>query len=210
MPVRVVVGRFDPVVESGIRALLGVEADVRVVSHGLEGRCLRRAVSRSRPGVVILNDREPIEEATAIRALDAGVGVVVLARAPSQSYGRRLLASGISCVSLKVTASDLVDVVRRATGDVRVFVSAAGTRHERRYPSIEDLTDREAQVAKLVGAGRSDADIAAELGVGVRTVHSHVASILRKLQVDSRRALIGHPASEQDRSGRRYDTTRQL
>jgi DNA-binding NarL/FixJ family response regulator len=105
-----------------------------------------------------------------------------------------LLADGATCVAWSVPAEDIRASVHLAADGARVFASANGERVERRYPSeARLLTDRETEVLEHLSRGETNAGIALALEIGIETVRTYVATVLRKLNVQSRRELVGMP-----------------
>jgi DNA-binding NarL/FixJ family response regulator len=129
-----------------------------------------------------------------LRSLQPSTGVVVLAHSPSPEYGLRVLTSGATCIARSAPITEILAAVHLTAQGTRVFVSLDGHRVERRYPSNASLlTPREIEVLRHVSANRSNPEIAGELHISIETVSTHVASIRRKLNVKSKRDLIGMP-----------------
>jgi DNA-binding NarL/FixJ family response regulator len=106
-------------------------------------------------------------------------------------YGLRVLAAGATCVARNASRAELLAAVYLVARGERMFMSADGERVQRRYPSgAPILTRRESDVFRCLSEGKSHAETACDLGIGVRTVHTYAARVYRKLNVRSKRELI--------------------
>jgi DNA-binding NarL/FixJ family response regulator len=191
--VTVVIGRFDPVVRRGLVDILREDRCLRVLVSDLEGQAFECAVAQQGPQVVIL-DEVAWSALSYWRSLQPATGVVVLARAPTRTYGMHLLATGATCLARTASCADILDAVHLTARGGRVFASADGHRIERRYPvKTHSLTPREEEVLEHLSRDSSYAQIALSLRISVHTVHTHVANVLRKLEVRSKRDLVGLP-----------------
>jgi DNA-binding NarL/FixJ family response regulator len=92
--------------------------------------------------------------------------------------------------------------VHLAAEGARTFASANGERVERRFPSeARLLTARETDVLEHLSRGETNAEIALALEIGIETVRTYVAIVLRKLDVQSRRELVGMPIPSRPEQG---------
>jgi DNA-binding NarL/FixJ family response regulator len=201
-PIRVLIVDDHAVVRRGLQAFFETEPDLEVAgvaAGGVEALAQLAGLEAagSAPDVVLMDLRmEPldgIETTRRIRARHAEVEVVALT-----SYGERArvhaaLEAGASGYLLKDADADEVAAAVRAAhrGELQLdpavarrLMSSLGA-SARREPA-PDLTARELDVLRLLGQGRANKEIAAELGVGERTARTHVSSILAKLGLNSR------------------------
>jgi DNA-binding NarL/FixJ family response regulator len=190
------------VARRGLLAFLEGEDDLEVVG-AVEGgaqalELLERLNSEGRlPAVVVMDlQMSPIDgiEATrAIRARHPGVEVVALTSFAEEERVHAALEAGASGYLLKdADADELVAAIRTAhRGELQLDPAIArrlmgslqaGRRTDRRA----QLTSRELEVLRLVGEGRSNKEIAAELLISERTARTHVSNILGKLGLSSR------------------------
>lgn len=217
--IRVLLADDDPLVRMGLRLMFGSVDDIAIVAEAADGE---QAVALGRehaPDVVLLDIRMPVMDGLAatqaLRALPAPPAIVILTTFNPDEYVVRALRAGAAGFLLKDTPpADIMAAVRRVAagepvlspavtqqliarvadpageGDAR---TASRTRARAR---LERLAAREYDVALAVGRGRTNAEIAAELYMGVPTVKAHVSSILAKLDVTNRVqvALIIHDA----------------
>jgi DNA-binding NarL/FixJ family response regulator len=194
--VRVLIVDDDALVRAGLRAVLGSEPDLAVVGEAGDGAEVLPLAVRLRPDVVLMDVRMPAVDGIRatellLQRLDRPPRVLVLTTFENDDYVYEALRAGASGFLLKRARPDeLVQAVRvLARGESLVFPDAIRGLVERRAPGaagaparkLTGLTDREREVLRLVAAGRSNAEIAADLVLGVETVKTHVANVLAKL-----------------------------
>lgn len=192
--VTVVVGRFPPVVGRGLVDVLREDHRIRIVDSDLEASKLERAVAQRSPRVAILDEAGERSTGAQLRSSSPATEILVFACDPTPAYGKLLLAGGATCVAWSVSAADICASVHLAAEGGRSFAPANGQRVEQRQPTgAHILTGRETEVLECLSRGASNAEIALALEIGVETVRTYVASILRKLDVQSRQKLVGVP-----------------
>jgi DNA-binding NarL/FixJ family response regulator len=211
-PVRVLIVDDDALVRAGLTMMLDGARGIAVVGEAGDGADVPTAVAAHAPDVVLMDLRMPgVDGVTATRRLRARPRppeVVVLTTFDTDDNVLRALRAGASGFLLKDTApADIVDAVRRvAAGDPILSpaitrrlmdrVAAEAGAYERARAALAALSPREREVVLAIGRGRSNAEIAAELFMGVATVKAHVTHILAKLALDNRTqiALLAHDA----------------
>nr|WP_189108757.1 response regulator transcription factor [Streptomyces camponoticapitis] len=197
---RVVLADDERMVRTALRVILEAEPDMSVVGEAATGTEAVSVVRAVRPDVVLMDVRMP--EIDGIRATerilgDGGPGprVVVVTTFENDSYVYDALRVGASGFLLKrAAAEDLVQAVRLvARSDSLLFPAAVrglAARYARGQPAAPPwarrLTEREADVLRLMATGLTNAEIAGRLGVGPATVKSHVAGVLAKTGVRDR------------------------
>jgi DNA-binding NarL/FixJ family response regulator len=191
-PVTVALARFEDVVAYGLRAMIAEDPALELVADDIPHGQLTRAFSAHEPQVAIVNFgslRSPIE----VRDLHGGhpaTRLVVLANHPSPSECNQMLAFGATaCLSKETQARDILNAIHLASRGLHVLPKTAREFGLTEPPGPELLTPREADVLELLQQGRSNAQIAMELSVGVETVRTHARNIYRKLGVKTRREL---------------------
>jgi DNA-binding NarL/FixJ family response regulator len=198
-PIRVLIADDEPLVRSGLRAVIDSEPDIRVAGEVADGADVPSAVGRLRPDVVLMDVRMPgIDGIEATRRLLRASGpqpkVLVVTTFENDEFVYEALRVGASGFLLKrAPTQEIINAIRTTmVGDVLVFPQAIralaeryGARSEGHVAGIE-LTDREQQVLRLMAAGRSNAEIASTLYVGVETVKTHVGNLLAKLDARDR------------------------
>jgi DNA-binding NarL/FixJ family response regulator len=191
-------------VRTGFRMILDAEADMEVVGEAADGAEAVAEARRLEPDVVLMDVRMPeLDGIEATRRLLSGDGlsskVVMLTTFDMDEYVYEALRAGASGFLLKdVPPEQLVAGIRAvASGDallapsvtrrvIEEFVRHPPESVRRRPPELAELTEREAEVLKLIARGLSNAEIAKELYVGETTVKTHVARILMKLRLRDR------------------------
>ena len=202
--VQIIVADDQQVVRAGFAALLGTEPDFTVVGTACDGTEAVRLCRELRPDVVLMDVRMPgMDGIEATRKLanlaHDGPRILILTTFDLDEYVYDALRAGASGFLLKdVTAERLFDAVRVvAAGDAllapaitrRLISEFARLQPQPAIPSRETLaalTPRERQVLRLVAAGLSNQEIAAQLVVTEETVKTHVSRILNKLGLRDR------------------------
>ena len=194
--ITVALGRFDALVERGLRQILGEDRRLRIIGSDLDDAELEHTIAQRSPRVIILDERSALKP-TALERLAAArptTSIVVLAYRPTVAYATRLMALGASCLAKDVSAADILSTVHIAADGRCVFADVDGHLVERSYPSTAvSLTPREIEVMEYLARGQSHREIAHALQLGVETVRTHSAHIRAKLGVRSKRELIGLP-----------------
>lgn len=200
--IRVLVVDDHAVVRRGLWAFLDSEPDFEVVGDADGGAQALELLARldaegRRPDVVVLDLQmapvDGIETTRRIRARYDDIEVVALTSFGEEERVYAALEAGASGYLLKDSDADEVAAAVRAArrGELqldpalarRLTLSLGAAR--RRKPEAE-LTTREVEVLRLLGAGKANKEIAAELSISERTARTHVSSILRKLGLTSR------------------------
>jgi DNA-binding NarL/FixJ family response regulator len=183
----------DELIRIGLRAVIDRQPDLKVVGEAADGAEVVPLVARLRPDVVLMDVRMPaIDGIQATKHLLATAvdppRVLVITTFENDEYVYAALRAGASGFLLKrARPVEIVDAVRVVARSDSLLFPAAIRRLAALYarsdddPLIAALTDREADVLRLVAAGKSNAEIAAALVVTVETVKSHVGNILGKL-----------------------------
>ena len=198
--IRVLVVDDHEVVRRGLQAFLDGEPDLEVVGDAGGGEEALELVAQldsdgRRPDVVLMDlqmaPMDGIETTRRVRELYPGVEVVALTSFGEKERVRAALDSGASGYLLKDSQPAEVAAAVRSAHRGEIQLDPAVTR-----PLISDLssgngvtsllTSRELEVLRLVGAGKANKEIAAELVISERTARTHVSNVLRKIGVSSR------------------------
>jgi DNA-binding NarL/FixJ family response regulator len=201
--IRVLIADDHAVLREGLKALLSLADDIEVVGEAADGEQAVEQVRTLRPDLVLMDVAMPglggLEATLAIRRENADVKILVLTQYEDAEYVRRFLQAGVSGYLLKKSAgADLAGHIRAAARGGLVLdpdvakealraPAAVGGAAARPYDS---LTDREKQVLKLVAEGKSNKEVAAILGISVKTAMSHREHLMEKLDLHSRTELI--------------------
>lgn len=195
--ISVVVVDDEPLIRSGLRAIINAEHDLTVAGEAGDGAEVLPVVRRTRPDVVLMDVRMPaLDGIQATRLLldrlDPAPRVLVVTTFENDDYVYDALRAGASGFLLKRTPpDDIVQAIRMVVGsESLLFPEAIRTlalsraREEGNRPQGLDqaqLTEREQEVLRLMARGLSNAEIAGELVLGVQTIKTHVANLLAKL-----------------------------
>ena len=207
--IRALVVDDQGLVRAGVRVLLQTAPDIEVVGEAADGHEAARLAERLRPDVVLMDIRMPrvdgIEATRRILAAVPQTNVLMLTTFAEEEdvYGA-LTAGAVGFLVKDGEPADMIEAVRKAargepllapTVLARVVERARRSHDADRASAAQPqadaemlarLTPRERDVMTLVGAGLSNADIAASLNVGVTTVKTHIVALLDKLGVRNR------------------------
>jgi len=198
---RVYLADDHPVVRNGLRVLLEAQPDMEVVGEAQDGAAAIRGVRDLLPDVVILDISMPgvggAEATVCLHAECPEVRVVALTAYEDRGYLNRLLAAGAVGYILKRSAADeLVQAIRQTAAGQRYLdpALAADVPHPgiRPHGSTAELSDREAQVLRLLAQGLLLKEIAARLDVSVKTIETYRGRAMEKLGLRSRADVVRH------------------
>jgi DNA-binding NarL/FixJ family response regulator len=215
-PVRVLIADDDPLLRAGLVMMLAGAPELSVVAEAADGREVLPQVRQHHPDVVLMDIRMPnMDGLTAterLRAQPDAPEVIVLTTFDADEHVLRALRAGAAGFLVKDTPpSDIVAAIRRvAEGQpvlspsvtrrlmAKVAESDSDQRRARARSRLTLLTEREREIARSVGAGRSNAEISSELHLSVPTVKTHISRILTKLDLNNRVqiALLVHDAAD--------------
>jgi DNA-binding NarL/FixJ family response regulator len=197
---RVVVVDDQEMVRQGLRLILEL-AGVDVVAEAGDGAEAVAAVLEHRPDVVLMDLRMPgMDGVEATRRIRAASDARVLALTTfdvDQHVVDALRAGAVGFLLKDVTSDGLVEAVRQAADGAPVLAPAVLARMMDHFvtrpplpaqlpPGFDDLSEREREVLAMIGAGRSNAEIAEELVISMATVKTHVRHIFAKLALRDR------------------------
>jgi two-component system response regulator NreC len=198
-PIRLILADDHAVVRSGLRMLLDSESDFEVVAEASNVEDARRYVRGHHPKVLVLDLNMPggssLEAIPAIRAESPDTEIVVLTMQQEPAFAREALRAGALGYVLKEAADDeLVEAVRRAAVGESYLNPKLGARIAAEPPPgpPDDLSEREADVLRLIALGHTNAEIAAQLYLSVRTVETHRSHIQQKLRLSTRAELVSY------------------
>jgi len=199
------------ILREGLRMLMSAQPDIEVVGEARGGREAIRMAAELEPDVVVLDvsmpDIDGAEAATQIAECSPHTRVLALTRHADPGYLRRMLQAGAQGYVLKQTAGDvLLEAIRTvARGGSHVDPTLAGalmTRTFGKEPARGEtgatpaLSDREGQVLRLIAWGKSNKEVAQQLGISVKTAEFYKASALAKLGLRSRTDILRYALAE--------------
>jgi two-component system response regulator NreC len=197
--IRIVLADDHAVVRSGLRLLLDAEPDFEVIAEASDVDSAKRYVRGHHPAVLVLDLNMPggssLEAIPLIREESPETQIVVLTMQQEPAFAREALGGGALGYVLKEAADDeLVEAVRRAAAGESFLNPRLGARLASEPPPgpPDDLSEREVDVLRLIALGHTNAEIAQQLYLSVRTVETHRAHIQQKLRLSSRAELVGY------------------
>jgi len=204
--IRVLLVDDQELVRTGLRGILRTQFGFDVVGECADGSEVGAAVDSLAPDVVLMDVRMPVVDGVRatrdLRRRDGSPPVLALTTFDDDEVLAGVLRAGASGFVLKgVTAEDLQRAVRvvaeggawldpAVTGRVLTVYRSAAPRATVGDAALDTLSGREREVLALIGQGRTNAEIAAELFVGEGTVKTHVNHVFTKLQLRDRAAAI--------------------
>jgi DNA-binding NarL/FixJ family response regulator len=196
--IRVVIVDDHQMFRSGVRAELGTAVDVVGEAGDVDGAVA--VIEETKPDVVLLDvhlnheaggGTEVLRKVTApgtrflaLSVSDAAEDVIGVVRAGARGYVTKTISGRELAAAIeRVAAGDAVFSPRLAGFVLDAFTGAAPD------PELDSLTAREREVLRLIARGYAYKEIARELVISIKTVETHVSSVLRKLQLSSSREL---------------------
>jgi DNA-binding NarL/FixJ family response regulator len=187
-PIRVAIVDDHPLVRDGTAALLDAVADLRVVGTAGSLSEAGPLLDATAVDVLLLDIRLGTESGFELLASGSGgsaaprPAIVVVTAYDYPQYADAALRLGAAGLVLKTAPVDeLVEAIRRA--------AAGGLWFDRRPGDVVRLTPRERDVVRLVVEGRSNDEVAAALGIGAKTVETHLGRLFERLAIGSRTEL---------------------
>lgn len=196
--IRVVIADDHVLVRQGIRAFLETHADLEIVGEAEDAAGAERLCAAQHPDVALIDLVMPgggIEATRAVRAASPQTQVVLLTSfEDARQIVAAIQAGALSCLLKDVDADALADALRKAArGEAvlhqRVAAKLMDSLRRGSDPDavvLESLSVREREVLTLMAEGLSNQLIAERLGIGEKTVKTHVSNVLGKLDVSDR------------------------
>lgn len=186
--IRVLIAEDQGLVLGALAALLELETDIEVVGRARDGAEALEMIGTSKPDVVLTDIEMPrmtgLELAAELKRRGTPTRVVIVTTFGRSGYLRRALDAGAAGYLLKdAPAERLAEAVRRVHQGLRAIdpdLAAAA------WDEADPLTDRERQVLRLAGEGKSSSKIAAELHLSEGTVRNYLSEAISKLGADNR------------------------
>jgi NarL family two-component system response regulator LiaR len=203
--ISILIADDHPLLRQSIRNVLEQESDFQVLAEAGDGEEAVKLVNEMEPDVVIMDIGMPnmdgLEATRQIKASHPQIAILVLTVHSDDEYILGILQAGAAGYLTKsVFGEEVVQAVRGIIAGDMVLSPTIGQKllkHAARYPTKpvpldagERLSTRELEIIKLAARGMSNKDIAAEIGLSLRTVKGHLAEIFSKLRVGSRTEAI--------------------
>lgn len=200
--IRVVLADDHTLVRAGIRALLDRMPDVEVVGEAGSGAEAVAQVAATRPDVLLADVAMPgmggLEATERLRREFPDVRVVMLSMHANEEYVLQALRAGASGYLLKDAASVELDLALRAAVAGQTYLSPAISRQmiDSYMTRVggggtpEPLTPRQREILRLIAEGKSTKEIAFALGISVKTVETHRAQLMERLDIHDVAGLV--------------------
>jgi DNA-binding NarL/FixJ family response regulator len=187
------------IVRQGLSALLNADGNFVIVGQARTGREAVEMAAALRPDVVLMDIAMPVmnglEATRQILTADPAAKVVILSAHSDDEYIERTIAAGVAGFLEKQTSAEILTKAIREVAGGKVFFSpsiAKRLNDERGKPRGRDgalkaqgarLTSRESEVLQLVAEGSANKQVAAHLGISIKTVEKHRQQLMDKLNI---------------------------
>jgi DNA-binding NarL/FixJ family response regulator len=227
MPLRILLADDHAIVRQGLKLLIDNQPDMGVVGEAIDGNDVLSQATALNPDIIVMDISMPgMNGLTATRTLkrqQPGVTIVALTRHDDDTYLEELLRAGASAYVLKQSApTEFLRAIRAAAaggvyldpamtsrvadgllaGDATQAPSTPAGRSGQAGEPRGNLTDREAEVLRLIAVGHSNKEVASQLSISVKTVEVHKANAMRKLGLAGRVDVVRYAVMQ----GWLYDT----
>lgn len=200
---RILLADDHAVLRDGLRVLVNGQPDMEVIAEAKDGREALKKIMEFRPDVAIVDVSMPeldgIKVTEKVKQQLPDVKVLALTAYRDRSYLDQLLRVGGAGFVLKGSpAEEVIEAIRnvalgRPYVDPKMALEIAGSyarKHVGGRTSQREITNREEQVLRLIAQGFSNKEIAAKLAISVKTVETHKANAMEKLEFRSRAELV--------------------
>ncbi|MEO5365856.1 MAG: response regulator transcription factor [Magnetococcus sp. WYHC-3] len=199
------------IVREGLRGLLEAHDDIEVVGESATGRQAVEMTRKLNPAVIVMDIAMPrlngLEAARQIRQTVPAVKVLILSAHNDDTYVEKAMEMGVAGYLIKQTSADfLAKAIREVEKGNTYFSSAivkkcshydqqASKRKQPPKTKIASLSPREMEVLQLIAEGEANKQIAAELGVSIKTVEKHRDHLMHKLDIHDTASLTRYAIS---------------
>jgi two-component system response regulator NreC len=203
MPTRILIADDHGILRAGLRALLNGEPNLEVVGEAPDGDEVLRLTRILQPDIVLMDISMPgcggIEATQRLKELQPDVQVLILTVHEDKELLQEAIRSGASGYIIKrAVESELVNAIHAVLrGDLyvhpamtRALFTGTPSAPASHQATVETLTPREVEVLRLLTQGYTNREIADLLTLSVRTIESHRANIMGKLNLHSRVELV--------------------
>jgi DNA-binding NarL/FixJ family response regulator len=210
MAIRVFLADDHRIFRQGLRGLITEEADLTIVGEAEDGRDAIAKITELRPDVVIMDIGMPslngIEATRQLKRDLPKTHVIALSMHTDEKYVAEMLRAGANgYLCKKCEADELIQAIRVVmNGQTYLSPAIAGTlvenyvRNSTAAPTsaFSQLTDREREILQMLAEEKSVKEIAADLNLSIKTVHSHREHLMQKLNVQTMAGLTKYAVRE--------------
>jgi DNA-binding NarL/FixJ family response regulator len=188
--IRILIVDDHNVVRQGLHALLSTVDGFDVVAQASSQQDAVQMYKQHRPDITLMDLRlqsgSGVEAIQELRRLDAGARIIVLTTYDGDEDIFKSLQAGAKSYLLKGSSSEeLIEAIRKVHAGKQYIPHAVAARLAVRM-GAEELTGREMDVLQQIVLGKSNKEIAQQLGISEATVKSHINNLLGKLMVEDR------------------------
>jgi len=210
-PITVMLAEDHLIVREGLRALLQAEPDIKVIGEASSGDEAVTMARTLRPDVIVMDIAMPhlngLEATRQIRAADPDARILILSAHSDDAYVERVAELGAAGYLIKQTSSHFLTEAIRAVHQGKTFYSpAVSVRYTKQHRKALDrngdlkarniiLSPREMEVLQQIAEGGANKQIAAALGISVKTVEKHRDHLMQKLDIHDTAGLTRHAIS---------------
>lgn len=197
--VRIVIADDHAIVRDGLKKLLSEEPDIQVVGEAMNGHNAVAVSKELQPDLVLMDIAMPIlnglEAAKKISESNPNIKIILLTQSDLEEHFWNGLAVGVSGYILKESAASELIFAIRAVSEGKAYLSPSMTQslireHRKQDLKPDDLTAREQEVFKLLAEGCTNQMIAGKLFISLKTVQTHRAHVMEKLNLSSPTDLV--------------------
>lgn len=201
-PIRLVLADDHEIVRVGLKRLLSIDKQIKVVDEAANGEDVYKLVEYHKPDVAMLDIMMPrmngVEATKMIKKSMPEIIVVILTAFEDFFHVEKALAAGANgYLSKDVSAKELVDSIRLVLRGERVFSKSIIKLLQKKFIPEDNvdnspivITKREQEVLDLVATGKTSSEIADQLNISIRTVESHRYNLMQKLGVKNTAGLV--------------------
>jgi len=209
--INVLLAEDHQIVREGLRAMLNLEPDIKVVAEAENGRQAVELVTKVRPDVVVMDIAMPLlngmEATRQILQSFPGTKILILSAHSDDAYVAMVMAIGASGYLIKQTAAHVLPEAIRAVHQGKTFFSpiiAKRRNHQKQKDrdqgelpgkAVPTLSAREMEVLQLIAEGKANKETADELHISVKTVEKHRQSLMDKLNIHDTAGLTRYAIS---------------
>jgi DNA-binding NarL/FixJ family response regulator len=202
---RILIADDHEVVREGLRRMVEAEPDWEVCGAAANGREAVALATKLNPDVVIVDmtmpDLDGVQVIQQIKRALPQTEILVFSAHESESVIAEVFAAGAKSYIRKADAGRHLISALRSLQEHKPFFTdnisevlfsrfLAGAGSKQNSPANESLTTREREIVRLLAEGKSNQEAGLALGVSIRTIESHRATVMRKLRVDSLAGLV--------------------
>ena len=203
-PVKVLLADDNNLVRARLRALLEKLSDVEVIGEARDGNEALELIEKCSTDVALIDIAMPVVDGLELTNRLAKtlpeVRVLILSLYADESFVQGALRAGATGYLLKAAARTELKLAVRAVAQGKLYLSSQLLRpliersvngdSSKLHPKLQRLTNRQAEVLRLIAEGRTTQQIALDLNIGVKTVESHRAQLMERLDIHDLPCLV--------------------